>query len=278
MDSKGVPKGGFEDLPKLIDYPNDIRALADHLDLERFSLLGGSGGGPFALACAYSPAFSAARLHRVGLMASAGPWTIKRPSPIINIVRSYDGKQVDERELGLNAEKYLQRNVMYSTYLFYLAVWYFPNFTQRLLNGVVGITRWIMGRQSVKDWLDKRIERKSSEAPNLSVPRPGDLNTREKIQRTVFTAFDQGAEGAIHEARIGTDEYGFALSDKTPGIDVKIWHGRKDLNVPVDQIRYLAARIPGCEYWEYDVNHFGLIKYLGDMMDELIPVEMKGSQ
>ncbi len=34
------------------DFPDDIVALADHLNIERFSLVAVSGGGPYAMACA----------------------------------------------------------------------------------------------------------------------------------------------------------------------------------------------------------------------------------
>lgn len=37
----------------LLDWPEDIVAVADHLNLDKFSILGYSGGGPYALACAY---------------------------------------------------------------------------------------------------------------------------------------------------------------------------------------------------------------------------------
>lgn len=36
----------------LTDWPNDVIAVADHLNIPRFSIIGASGGGPFALACA----------------------------------------------------------------------------------------------------------------------------------------------------------------------------------------------------------------------------------
>ncbi|ORY18422.1 Alpha/Beta hydrolase protein [Clohesyomyces aquaticus] len=36
----------------LVDWPEDVMDLADHLSVKRFSVLGASGGGPFALGCA----------------------------------------------------------------------------------------------------------------------------------------------------------------------------------------------------------------------------------
>lgn len=36
----------------LIDWPSDVLSLADHLAIDEFSVIGGSAGGPFALACA----------------------------------------------------------------------------------------------------------------------------------------------------------------------------------------------------------------------------------
>jgi pimeloyl-ACP methyl ester carboxylesterase len=38
---------------KLLDWPTDISQLANHLDVERFYVMGWSAGGPHALACAY---------------------------------------------------------------------------------------------------------------------------------------------------------------------------------------------------------------------------------
>jgi pimeloyl-ACP methyl ester carboxylesterase len=37
---------------KLLDWPDDISQLADHLDIARFYVMGWSAGGPYALACA----------------------------------------------------------------------------------------------------------------------------------------------------------------------------------------------------------------------------------
>lgn len=38
---------------ELLDWPDDISSLADHLGIDKFFILGWSAGGPHALACAY---------------------------------------------------------------------------------------------------------------------------------------------------------------------------------------------------------------------------------
>ncbi len=60
------PKPGRQ----LLDWPADVSALADTLALKQFSILGASGGGPYALACAFR---LTDRLHRVGLAAGLAP-------------------------------------------------------------------------------------------------------------------------------------------------------------------------------------------------------------
>jgi pimeloyl-ACP methyl ester carboxylesterase len=55
---------------KLADWPRDIEELADHLKLGKFGVIGMSGGGPYAAACAY---FLHGRATRVAIIAGLGP-------------------------------------------------------------------------------------------------------------------------------------------------------------------------------------------------------------
>ncbi len=53
IDRPGMGQSQFQKRRCLLDWPNDVMELADHLEVERFAVLGVSGGGPYALACAY---------------------------------------------------------------------------------------------------------------------------------------------------------------------------------------------------------------------------------
>jgi pimeloyl-ACP methyl ester carboxylesterase len=55
----------------LTEWPKDVVALADHLGIRKFSVIGASAGGPFALACArFIPA---SRLRGTTIVCGIGP-------------------------------------------------------------------------------------------------------------------------------------------------------------------------------------------------------------
>jgi pimeloyl-ACP methyl ester carboxylesterase len=57
----------------LLDWPDEVCQLADALGLKRFAVLGGSQGGPYALACGYK---LAERLTTVTLVSSIAPFQV----------------------------------------------------------------------------------------------------------------------------------------------------------------------------------------------------------
>ena len=60
----------------LSSVAEDALALADDLGLDRFAVLGVSGGGPYALACG---AFAPERVAAVGVAVGVGPWRLIDP-------------------------------------------------------------------------------------------------------------------------------------------------------------------------------------------------------
>jgi pimeloyl-ACP methyl ester carboxylesterase len=52
LDRPGYGGSDFQDRRTIPDWPGDVSAVADALGIDRFSVIGASGGAPYALACA----------------------------------------------------------------------------------------------------------------------------------------------------------------------------------------------------------------------------------
>lgn len=70
VDRPGYGHSTYQPGRKLVDWPNDVRQLADHLGLDRFGVVGISGGGPHSLVCA---ALMADRVAVAGVLSGVGP-------------------------------------------------------------------------------------------------------------------------------------------------------------------------------------------------------------
>jgi pimeloyl-ACP methyl ester carboxylesterase len=71
VDRPGIGKSSRSSNRALLDWPRDIAALADRLGIDRFGVLGWSGGGPHALACAF---LLTGRVSVAGLFSCAPPF------------------------------------------------------------------------------------------------------------------------------------------------------------------------------------------------------------
>ena len=71
-DRPGFGRSTFQPGRRLTDWPSDVEQLADHLGLGHFGVIGHSGGGPHALACA---AALPERIARVATVSSVAPPT-----------------------------------------------------------------------------------------------------------------------------------------------------------------------------------------------------------
>ncbi len=71
VDRPGAGLSDFQARRKLLDWPEDVLQLADALGFDRFAVEGASGGGPYAIACAYK---IPERLTACGTIAGMGPY------------------------------------------------------------------------------------------------------------------------------------------------------------------------------------------------------------
>ena len=81
IDRPGMGLSTYQTGRRLLDWPDDVQELVDHLHLDRFAILGFSGGGPYALACAYK---IPQRLTVCGIAAGVG-----NVSPLLELLSTW---------------------------------------------------------------------------------------------------------------------------------------------------------------------------------------------
>ena len=70
VERPGYGRSSHDATRKITDWPSDVAQLADSLGLEKFSLLGMSAGGVYALACAHG---LPDRIYRTGIAGTLAP-------------------------------------------------------------------------------------------------------------------------------------------------------------------------------------------------------------
>lgn len=71
-DRPGMGLSDYQPNRRFMDWTKDVIALADHLKLNRFAVLGYSGGGVYAVACARS---IPERITKAGVVSGTAPFT-----------------------------------------------------------------------------------------------------------------------------------------------------------------------------------------------------------
>jgi len=95
-DRPGYGLSDFKHGRKIVDWPDDVVELADALQVDRFAVLGISGGGPYALACAHR---IPGRLTTTTIVCGMGP--ADAPGAKDGIAMLLPGKSVLMRKLLL---------------------------------------------------------------------------------------------------------------------------------------------------------------------------------
>ena len=74
LDRPGIGLSDYKPERKLLDWSADVQSIADVLSIETFSVVGFSGGGPYALASAFAMPH---RIRAVGFVSGMGPFEYK---------------------------------------------------------------------------------------------------------------------------------------------------------------------------------------------------------
>ena len=190
----------------LLDWADDVAALADHLGLERFAVAGVSGGGPHALACA----------HRLPDRVPAA-LLVASPSPIGSRAATR-GMSFGNR-VGLWMSRFAPGLLARSTRAFAAA---FSADPERFLDGVARQMR----------------------APDQRLMR--DPAVRAAIGRDVREAYRQGGEAQAQDGALAMTSRDWGFNLEAVRVPVFLWHGEDDALAPPAMGRMLAAALPRC--------------------------------
>lgn len=195
----------------LKEWPDDVLSVADHLKIERFSIVGGSAGGPFAFACArYIPR---ERLRSTSVVCGIAPL-----------------------DAFLDTTPYLSWRLGGLTALVVrLAARYI------LLPSLLAPYRDRDPAQ-LKRVLEDQC--RTPEEKELLKPDPSRETDLDDAVAMLMETFKQGDGGFMQDGSITCRDWGFDLGD----IDserVWLWHGDQDAVAPVATAKWLDERLGG---------------------------------
>ncbi|MCD0482108.1 alpha/beta fold hydrolase [Streptacidiphilus sp. ASG 303] len=217
--------GDSDRLPgrRVADAAADVAAVADALGLERFSVVGRSGGGPHALACA---ALLPDRVTRAGVLVSLAP----RVAPGLDWFAGMAESNV--REYSAAAESAV-----------------------RLASSLEQRSRLIRADPTVL------VAALRTELPESDLRVVADAGIRAMLVRNYAEALRESADGWIDDALAFSGDWGF--DPGAIRVPVLLWHGQDDVFSPAAHTRWLAERIPGSTVEiEPGAAHFGALPVL----------------
>jgi pimeloyl-ACP methyl ester carboxylesterase len=213
------------------DAAADVAAIATALGLGRFAVVGRSGGGPHALACA---ALLGDRVVRTAVLVPIAPvdatglnWDQGMVDDNVDNYKTADADVASLAELLVSRAEEVARD---------------PEFLTRLL-------------QEQMTPSDKRIV--------------ADPALRRLLAETYTEAVRTGPYGWIDDVLAFRKTWGFSLDDiRSP---VLLWHGEEDNFSPVSHTHWLATRIPHAQVRvQPDSAHFAAFEILPTILSWLV--------
>jgi len=201
IDRPGYGLSDFRPHRTIGDWPADVAESADLLGLERFSVVGYSGGGPYALICGWR---LAGRVTQLAVISSLAELT----DPAL-----LDGMSASNRRLMGLARR-------------------FPRALTLPFGGMAFVVRRLPGL-ATKGL--SRIDRDLLKGtPGLEAALLG--SSRE--------AFRHGVRGAAEDGALLARPWGLRLEDVD--VEVLLWQGEADTQVPPAMGHHLASHLPRC--------------------------------
>jgi pimeloyl-ACP methyl ester carboxylesterase len=227
--------GSNRDLKRTVaDAAADVEAIANDLKIDRFAVVGRSGGGPHALAAA---ALLPARVTRAAVLVGIAP----------------QAQDIDDWVEGMTWSNVRDHRAVDKE---------FVTLIERLM---MRADRTISDPKSFL-----RELRKQMTGPDRHIV--SDVVMEQLLTQSYVEAFRAGPAGWIDDVYAFNQPWGFEIEYVQP--PVLLWHGVEDNFSPVNHSRWLADRLPNAEKaFEPNMAHFGAIEILPAVLPWLTGAE-----
>jgi pimeloyl-ACP methyl ester carboxylesterase len=226
IDRPGMDQSTHYPERRLLDWPADVLAIADHLGIPQFYILGASGGGPYALACAHaiprvdssSPDVTAqqgrGRLRGVALICAMYPTNLGVTG------------MLTELKVVLAVGRWVPRFI-----------------TAAVLDRFIGRKARDQDPAVLEKTMDGAMARRAG-AERLAWE---DARVRATGVGSLRGAFRQGGMPVATElSLISSSDWGFRV-EEIDGNGVRLWHGMLDQNAPFGMAEKAAKLMPGAK-------------------------------
>jgi pimeloyl-ACP methyl ester carboxylesterase len=210
----------------------DVATIADALGIDRFAVMGGSGGAPHALACGALLPNRVTRCASVVGPAPYGPGGLEREDWLRGMVpgnvREFDWSLAGEATLRPELERE----------------------TRQMLDNL---------GSDQDNPLGEGYEMSASDMEMLT--RDG---VREMLDHSFREGCEHGIDGFVDDDLSIAQPWGFDVS--AISVPVAVWYGEQDTLVPAPHGRWLARTIPDAEVVILDGGHFAIYDRLAELL------------
>ena len=215
VDRPGSGLSSFQPKRTILDWPPQVSELMAHLQISKFSILGSSGGAPYALACA--KLLPPAQIRHIGIVGGLGP-----------------------RSLGVEGMGWSNR---IGFLVAYWMPWIIKPFVQRFFVSVA--------KDPDPQALENALLKSVSSMPEPDRECYETKTVRHGLANSFRESVRNGADGVAHEMFLTSRPWGFDIEDiQLEGI--KLWYGTADIMCPVSIGRQISKRLKHADLSEYE--------------------------
>ncbi len=230
LDRPGIGQSDYVKERRLLDWTQDMKAVAKQLGVKKFGVIGVSGGGAYALGCSY------AILEQLEFSVVMGSW-----APVAAEPKLWKDMAPLDRFFGK-----LSKSVPWAFYVPFSLLGYAAK------------------RMPPQD-LMKFLESSMSEADKRLI---ADEQIAQFYANDIAEGFRQGVRGPADDAIVLYGDWGFRVEEIK--IKVHLFHGEEDRFAPYSYAEYFDEKIPQTRLYPYpEEGHLFIVRLFDDVFKQL---------